>query len=341
MSNHKHSTINKWRFFLFPLAVVYQLIMVCRNLFYNIGFFVTRSLPAAVISIGNITTGGTGKTPTVIAMANWLKDEGFSVAILSRGYGRTTSGTVIVTDGNTIEKTWQEVGDEPAMMAKLTDSIPIVVDENRYRGSMFLYKQTKPDIIILDDAFQHRAIARDIDLVLVSAGDSVQDHKLLPHGNLREPWNHIKRADAILASKSNLFDPKPFLVAQLKRTPVPSYKTEFTSILKHHHGNPEESPFVMVCALGDPHSFRSALDHQDITISYEMTYSDHYQYTQNDIEQMQKSISHYSANGIVCTDKDWIKLASLEIPFSVYVLSIEIILPDDLKTFISDRLPKS
>ncbi|MBT7514428.1 MAG: tetraacyldisaccharide 4'-kinase, partial [Candidatus Marinimicrobia bacterium] len=178
---------------LFPLAMFYWGLVYWRSLFYKYGFFVSRRLPCSVISIGNITVGGTGKTPTVIFLAEYLKGKGKRVAVLSRGYGRATKGTLMVSDGNGPNVSWEKSGDEPFLMAKKLNQIPVVVDEDRFRGGMFIMQKFNPDIILLDDAFQHRAIERDLDLILVNSGDKSFDHKLLPYGLLREPWMNINR----------------------------------------------------------------------------------------------------------------------------------------------------
>jgi len=182
-----------YRIFLFPLALFYWGLMFWRNLFYNIGVFVSHSLPCKVISIGNITTGGTGKTPAVIYFAKLLKNHGQRVAVLSRGYGRSTTGTVVVSTGDNNIKNWKMVGEEPALLAEKLPDIPLVVDENRYRGGIYIAKHFNPDVIILDDGFQHRTLDRDLDIVLLNSNQSGIAYKLLPYGLLREPWHHLKR----------------------------------------------------------------------------------------------------------------------------------------------------
>ena len=138
MSAHNYINNPHYRIFLFPLALFYWGLMFWRNLFYNIGVFVSHSLPCKVISIGNITTGGTGKTPAVIYLAKLLKNRGQRVAVLSRGYGRSTTGTVVVSTGDNKINNWKMVGEEPALLAEKLPDIPLVVDENRYRGGITL-----------------------------------------------------------------------------------------------------------------------------------------------------------------------------------------------------------
>ena len=196
--------ILKFRFILLPLALFYRATIFWRNVLYNYKFFISRKLPTRIISVGNITTGGTGKTPAVIYLAQKLLQKGTTVAILSRGYGRKTAGTQLVTDGEKSVDDWRNFGDEATLMAQKLKSVPIVVDENRYRGGLFLIDKFKPDIIILDDGFQHRSLERNCDIVLLNSQDQPADHKMIPYGNLREPCRHLTRADALILTKTNL-----------------------------------------------------------------------------------------------------------------------------------------
>ena len=211
-------------FILFPLALFYWGLVYWRNLFYHFGFFVTRSLPCPVISVGNISIGGTGKTPLVEYITKYLQSRGMRVGIVSRGYGRKTTGTVIVTNGKTKPKLWQDVGDEPFMLAHNLNNVPIVVDEQRYRGGMLLIKKFKPDIIVLDDGFQHRALYRNLDIVLINSKDTIQNQKLLPYGSLREPWYHLSRSDILVLTKVNIHKPRGLLIRKMEETGLPIIK---------------------------------------------------------------------------------------------------------------------
>ena len=159
-----------------------------------------------------------------------LKNCNYKTAILSRGYQRKTKGTLLVSSGDGPLYNWQEVGDEPFMIATKLKGVPIVVDEDRFRGGMFLIKEYNPDIIILDDGFQHRSLYRDLDIVLLNGSDNQSTHKLLPYGYLREPWNNIKRADAIFITKKH---PQPFLKRKLLESKLPLFETKKPSINDH------------------------------------------------------------------------------------------------------------
>lgn len=314
-------------YLLFPLALFYWGLIYWRNLFYKYGFFVSRRLPCIVISVGNITVGGTGKTPMVIFLASYLQTIGKKVAILSRGYGRTTSGTVLISDGQDLKVTWEEAGDEPYLMANKLKQAPIVVDEDRHRGGLFLMQQFNPEVILLDDGFQHRALVRDLDLVLVNSGDTIFDHKLMPYGILREPWLNCKRGDALILTKTNLKKSRPFLKRKIQESGLPSFKsTTHVSISSLSPEKPRSingKTLCIVSAIGDAHGFRKSVEQLGCKIDNEIIYPDHYSYSQtdwNEIESHAKNIDY-----IVTTEKDWVKLESYyNKNFPVIVLGVDI-----------------
>ena len=168
-----------------------------------------------MVSIGNLSVGGTGKTPFVLFLANTLKAGGLNVAVLSRGYKRKSTGTHVVSDGNAVQSDLKNSGDEPFMLANKLQDIPVVVDENRYRGGQFICNEYKPDVILMDDAFQHRRVFRDVDIVLINSNH--RRPKLLPYGLLREPLRNIKRADAVIFTKANLTPPDETLVNSVSK----------------------------------------------------------------------------------------------------------------------------
>ncbi len=329
MSGWKQPIEPKLRYILFPLAMLYWGILFWRNLFYNLGFFVSRKLPTKVISVGNITTGGTGKTPAVIYLAKLLSRNGTSVAVLSRGYGRKTAGTQLVTDGQTPVNDWRNFGDEPTLMAKTLPGIPIVVDENRHRGGMFLVDRFKPDVILMDDAFQHRAIERDIDIVLINSQDSRAVHKLLPYGFLREPWVHLRRAHVLVLTKSNLQKPAPFLRYLARSSRLPRFRSVLISgNLTSHKGYQRDivkgMKVIALSAVGDPDGFFRTLKNAGLTVMDEMTFVDHHEYSQADVEEAKTRLLKSKADIAVTTEKDMVKLAQLNLSgIDLYSIGVE------------------
>jgi len=313
-------------YFLFPLAIFYWGVMYWRNLFYRYGFFVSRRLPCNVISVGNITVGGTGKTPTVIFLAQYFNRMGKKVAILSRGYGRTTKGTVLVSDGKEIKVHWKESGDEAFLISKKLSRVPVVVDEDRFRGGMFIIQQFNPEIILLDDGFQHRGLERDLDLVLVNSGDTIPDHKLLPYGLLREPWINIKRGSAILLTKTNLIKPKPYLLRKVKETGLPILRSVVRSSISSFSPDTPENlngqTVFLVSAIGDSFGFKRTVEKMGCQIVGEKIFPDHFNYSQSAWKNVESLLS--STDYIITTEKDWVKIESLNIKKPVIVVGIDV-----------------
>ena len=198
------------RFLLIPLSWLYGLVVWIRNWLYAVGVFKARKLPCRVISVGNIAVGGTGKTPAVIAIAKRLQEKGVRVAILLRGYKRTSREQVtVVSDGERVRATLKESGDEAYMLARHLNGIPIVVGRQRYQAGRVALERFDVDVLLLDDGFQHRQLARDVDILTVPAYSVASEHplrnraKLLPAGTLREPWTALRRADIILLTHTD------------------------------------------------------------------------------------------------------------------------------------------
>ena len=347
MSGWKQPIDPRLRYVLFPLAMLFWGILFWRNLFYTFGFFVSRKLPTKVISIGNITTGGTGKTPAVIYLANILIKRGKRVAVLSRGYGRKTAGTQLVTDGNTPALDWRNFGDEPTLISKALSGVPVVVDEKRHRGGMFLVDRFNPDVIIMDDAFQHRAIERDVDIVLINSQDQRSDHKLLPYGFLREPWIHLKRAHAIIFTKTNLMKPAPCLRSMARKSRVPRFRSvllcgplvspegEYKEILK-------ENSALALSAVGDHGGFMRTLNSAGLNVVEELVFRDHHDYIQDDVELTQKHLLKSGAEYVVTTEKDMVKLDQLDLSrIEIYSIGIEFKLSKKAENRLLEIIKKS
>ncbi len=311
--------LNKFSVLLLsPLGVVYRFFVGVRNLFYNLGVFPTQELPCKVISIGNITLGGTGKTPAVIALAKYFRKQGDSVAILSRGYGRKTKNTVLVSDGKNIQPDWQSVGDEAFLMAHSLKSVPVVVDENRIRGGHFLFKNYKPDIIILDDAFQHRRIKRDFDIVLLNCLDTFENYRLIPFGSLREPLHQLKRANMVILAKTNLgVFPEDIRLDHLIKAPLHKTALEVENYLLDKDKNRipvhdfQNKNCVLVSGVGSPEGvYKTALSLK-LNIVTHLCFRDHQLYTQKEYEKINRSIKEKNGDFILTTEKDMLKLSSI------------------------------
>jgi len=302
----------KWPGFLFlPLALLYGAIIFIRNIFYELSVFKTHQIDRPVISVGNVTVGGSGKTPAVQFLARYFIDKGKSVCILSRGYGRSSKGTVVVSDGRQITCSPDTAGDEPYLLARLCPSACVIVDENRIRAAQFARNRFNPDIFLLDDGFQHRKLGRDIDIVALRADQPYGNGFLLPAGPLREPKFSLRRADILWFNHTG-HSPK----VPLTNKPTVHVTYRVTNLIdkigKTYPPNLTGKSVIGFCGLGTPESFRHTLDQLGATISDFVTFKDHHQYTNKDIEDLETLLRKSDAELILTTEKDWVKLPELK-----------------------------
>ena len=271
------------------LSAIYGSAVRARNQLYDSGIFRARRLQGAVISIGNLSVGGSGKTPFVILLGELLKSRGVQFDVLSRGYGRNTRGVLLVDPGGSSS----EFGDEPLLIARRLE-VPVVVGEDRYRAGVFAEAKFGPHLHLLDDGFQHRGLARDFDIVMVSADDSRD--ALLPTGRLRESRQALCRADAVVLTSGATPDAFPLdgkIVWRVRRAIKP-VKTP-------------DHP-VAFCGIARPQNFILQLRKAGIEPAAEAVYRDHHAYTEKDIRELKALKDRSEAGGFVTTEKDAINL---------------------------------
>jgi tetraacyldisaccharide 4'-kinase len=274
-----------------PLPSIFGMGVRLRNTLYDRGTFRSQTLQGPVVSVGNLSLGGSGKTPFVLTLGERLQARGISFDILSRGYGRRTRGVALVHPGGTS----QEFGDEPLLMARRL-RVPVIVGERRYDAGAFAERKFGPQLHLLDDGFQHRALARDFDIVLLTAED-VHD-RLLPAGRLREPLSSLRRADAIVFTDEGTaksFSPDGLLVWRVQR-----------GILTK--GVPPRP--VVFCGIARPQNFVSQLRSNGIEPVAERFYRDHHAYTGGDVRELLEIHRKSGAAGFVTTEKDAINLGA-------------------------------
>ena len=260
--------------------------------------------------------------------------------IISRGYGRKSKGLQIVHDGKNLLIDVHDAGDEPFLIAKILNDIPVIVSENKSFGITQLINNYNVDMIIMDDAFQHRSIERDLDLVLLNSQSGPSDYRLIPHGLLREPFNHIKRADAIIFTKTNLSEPDSKIVLKAKKTNLPIFNS---SIMNNQFFNidfedikPEsKTRAIAVSGIADPNSFYKSLDKTNIELVSKISYVDHHEFKQSDVDQFKQELINNSAEIIVTTEKDMIRLTNLNLSeINIYSLSIDFQLDEPGEQYI-------
>ena len=343
------------RFLLIPFSWLYAISVQLRNALYTRGVFKTRELPCRVISVGNIVVGGTGKTPAVIAIAKHLQKEGMRVAILLRGYKRRVREKVtIVSDGEKVCASPIESGDEAYMMAKHLINVPILVGKCRYLAGQVALERFKVDVLLLDDGFQHRQLARDIDILTISATHPFGNpEKLLPVGTLREPLIALRRADLILLTHANTPNVSIHIKKAVKRLapnapilesiyqPTHLYPLAFdknsergTNILtdmKELKGK----RILAVCGIGNPNAFVATLTRCSVASVELLTFPDHHVYTETDKQRIYTVFQTTAADLIVTTQKDEQKLANLVENWGlpIVVLAVALVITEGAEKF--------
>ena len=248
-----------------------------------------RRLQGPVVSVGNLSAGGSGKTPFVILLGELLKTRGVKFDVLSRGYGRESRGVLLVDPGGFA----QQFGDEPLLIARKLE-VPVIVGEDRYAAGQFAESRFGPQLHLLDDGFQHRALARDFDIVLVTPQDATD--RLLPAGRLREPLRSLSRADAVVLSSGAAAESFPLerkLVWRVRRGITPQ--------------NVPPRPIVF-CGIARPQSFVLQLRAANIDPVAEAFYRDHHAYTEKDVRELLELKGRSEAGGFVTTEKDAVNL---------------------------------
>jgi tetraacyldisaccharide 4'-kinase len=307
-----------------------------------------KRLPFRVISIGNITVGGTGKTPAAIAVAEEAKKRGFQSIILTRGYKGTAHGPCFVTRGEKPLLTAEQAGDEPLLMAERLTGVPIIKGPDRYEAGMFAIRklsiqnstsnmsgfsipnpQSPIPLFILDDGFQHWKLYRDRELVLIDSRNPFGNRKLFPAGRLREPLTGLDRADVIMITKAEREDPG--LIAEIrrynKRSPIFFSDHQVVAI---RSGSGERQPLDCLrgrkvfcfCGLADPESFRNTVARSGAEVAGMKAYRDHHCYCQQDLAEIVKECGSAGASWILTTDKDSVKLRNLDLPANILIIEI-------------------
>jgi len=272
-----------------PLTGLYGAATALRNTLFDRGLLSSRRLQQPVVSVGNLSVGGSGKTPFVIALGEMLKARGIGFDVLSRGYGRKTRGVRVVEAGGSA----RDFGDEPLLIARRL-GIPVIVGESRYAAGRLSELQFQPQLHILDDGFQHRSLARNFEVVLLAERDF--DDRMLPSGRLREPMSSLARADAVVLPAGLAADHP--LVRQ-----KPIWRIERDLILPHLTGAP-----VVFCGIARPEQFFAQVRAAGITPAAEVRFRDHHAYDLDDVQALIRTRLARPGDGFLTTEKDAINL---------------------------------
>jgi tetraacyldisaccharide 4'-kinase len=301
--------MNLLRKLLFPFAIIYGIVTYFRNLFYDIGWFQSHSFKIPIIAVGNLSVGGTGKSPQIEYLIRLLLQNNYKIATLSRGYKRKSKGFVLADQYQNA----QTLGDEPFQFYRKFPEISVAVDVNRVEGIQKLMQKSNPQVVLLDDAFQHRKVKAGFYVLLTAFDDLFSDDWVLPMGNLREFSCGKNRANLVVVTKCppDITDSKKRQIAsKLHLKPDQSLffsKIQYDSFVLSAHAQFAvqdiiKQPKVLLAGIAKPDSFFAYL-HQPNDIC--LTFSDHHDFSESDIENILKTASN---KPIVTTEKDFVRL---------------------------------
>lgn len=318
---------------LYFFSGIFKFLIFTKNYLYDGSYLITRRLPFPVISIGNLSMGGAGKTPLVDYLIKYLLKEKKKPAVLSRGYGRKSKGTQLLS--KKVSKPAVFFGDE-AFMLYSKYNISYVVGKNRWKSGRYLLNHKKADYFILDDAFQHRQLFRDLNIVLLDVSQTKDFYQLFPLGRLREGFSSLKRADIVLFTKVNLVSSKRlqqfkedveniFCLDNVLTCDLAYNLVQFVSD-KGGEINTNK-PVVLISGIANPSVFEKNILDKKFSVKKHFVYADHFIYTENEVNAILSYCLKFDISQVICTEKDWHKLkefsqwedflfyASLEVEF--------------------------
>jgi tetraacyldisaccharide 4'-kinase len=342
------------RFAMRALSGVFRMLVQLRLWRYRSGWRAQHHLGTQVVAIGNITVGGTGKTPVVELLARTLRDHGRRVAILSRGYkskkldrpqkwqdrkGRTIPGErmpKVVSTGSALLLDSKYAGDEPFMLARNLDGVAVVVDKNRVKGGHFAVGQLEADTLLLDDGMQYLDLAHSIDIVLVDSGSPFGTEALLPRGTLREPPKNLRRASYILITKCN-GSSNEALIARIRKynrtaeiiecTHGPIYLEDVFTRERHPLEYLKDKWVGAISAIAVPEAFEGSLDKLGARVEIRRRFSDHYRFSRKEVEHFMQRCVERDMELIITTEKDAVRFprpGSIDVPVLFLRIEVEI-----------------
>lgn len=318
---------------LFIASILYGFIIEIRNLLYDFRIFKIHKFNIPIISVGNITSGGTGKTPFIMYLIEHLQKSYSKIVVLSRGYGRASKGLQIASDGKGSIIDSDKGGDEPVLIATKFSNIPVIVSEKRYKGIERAIKDFKTDLILLDDAFQHRQVARDCNIVLIDANQPIQKDKILPLGNLRENQKSLNRADVIVITKIDSDSEFGKKIKYFDKFSAEIYFSKYL-ISSIEHVNAigsakttefKQESFIAFSGIANPDSFIKSIIDSNVKIENKIYFKDHKNYSDKDIKLVLNEAKKRKCRNIITTEKDLVKLNLKDFDdYNLFVLKMKI-----------------
>jgi tetraacyldisaccharide 4'-kinase len=304
-----------WDALLAGASVAYRGGLALRRAAYAAGVFRTWRLPCRVVAVGNLTVGGTGKTPLVEWLARELTSRGRRVVILSRGYGRRGAGDVrLVSDGRQLLLSPREAGDEPVLLARRLTGVPIVVGRDRHRAGAWALPRFGPDVLLLDDGFQQRGLATDVDIVCLDARAPWGHRGLLPRGSLREPPAALRRAQLLVLTGAERERVPDEVRRQAPGAPVAWASQEPESVLDPKTGavgsleSLRAHPLLAFAGIAMPERFAATLAGLGVTPRDLVAFPDHHPYTAADLTALEAQARAVGAEWLLTTEKDAVRL---------------------------------
>ena len=315
------------------LSLLYCSALYARRAWYRLPWSGRKTLPCTVISVGNITLGGTGKTPAVIDIAGLILRRGKLPVVISRGYGRLDESLVsIVSDGHLVQHDPARNGDEPVLIADRLTGVPVVVGADRYEASLTALRHFHPDVVVLDDGFQHIRLQRTIDIVLIDAAEPFGSGKLFPAGVLREPLTALKRAHAILITRTDRDRDLSSLKTALRRyTAARIFTSSHVPLDLVNIATKETRPLssllqavvLAFSGIARPAPFLSLLDSLGAVVKSSCIYPDHHVYDRNDLANIFRQAADEQVNMIITTEKDAVRLNAMR-PEGIWAIRINL-----------------
>ncbi|MBF0193658.1 MAG: tetraacyldisaccharide 4'-kinase [Magnetococcales bacterium] len=322
----------------------YGAIQRVRATLYKNGVFSTYTAPCPVISVGNITTGGTGKTPTVIWLAKYFQNKGRKVGVVSRGYKQQSKAEVtVVANPEKIVTTTPQAADEAVLIAQTLPGVTVITGPKRNKTIHVATQQYGCDLIIMDDAFQHMQVKRDFDLVLLDCNNPLSNGNILPGGLLREHPYALHRCDGIIITRAdnlkNLNKTQDLLkeiVPNIKNCPAIHKPTNWRKLINTGSKHPaimsidgfKNFSVLAFCGIAKPENFYATLDELAISPLACISYGDHHMFDDNTIDKLQEKAKSLEAQVLLCTEKDAVKLHDITSELPIYALSMELNFPE-------------
>jgi len=317
------------------LSSVYLLGYTIRKSFYGLGLIQVKELKAKVISVGNLTLGGSGKTPFVLYLAKRLKQKGMNFAILTRGYKRRSKTTKELKRIDSPGIKWEEVGDEPFLLSNHLPEIPVIIDKDRYNSGKIALDRYKAKVLILDDGFQHWRLKRNLDILMIDSSIDLEKEKLFPLGRLREPLSSLKRAGIFILNRADQSihkDKTKLLLQKFKpRSPIVESILEVTSVLNWKNKTKTDldslkgKKGLAFCGIGNPSSFERTLRFLGVEILNAFFFLDHYIYSRKDLFSLEEERKKVGADFLFTTEKDSIRLPETKDPqIPLLVVNVEL-----------------